>query len=337
MRPGAAALTGAATIRLAPSGATFACRPGETILRAGLAAGLAMPYECASGSCGSCKGRLLEGAVESLWPEATGLKERDRRRGDRILCCQALPRGDCVVEARRVETAAAEPAPEAFAATVETVERQSDAVLFLRCRPERPRPFLPGQFMLLQIPGGQRRAFSMANTEPEVLEFIVKAKPGGHATSYLFDRLSVGDGLRLEGPYGRAYLRAPLARDILCVAGGSGLAPMLSVARGALARPSSHAVRLFFGVNAAADLFATAELDALAAEHDRLALTVAVRDGAPGAAPGLVGDVMLAALPALPASDLYMAGPPGLVDALLKPAMRSGKIAPGRIFFDRFY
>lgn len=336
-------MTGAATIRLAPSGATFACRPGETILRAGLAAGLAMPYECASGGCGSCKARLLEGAVESLWPEATGLKERDRRRGDRILCCQALPQGDCVVETRRVDptaaapTAAAEPAPEAFTAAVERVERLNDAVLFLRCRRARPRPFLPGQFMLLQIPGGQRRAFSMANTAPEVLEFIVKAKPGGHATGYLFERLSVGDGLRLEGPYGRACLRAPLARDILCVAGGSGLAPMLSVARGALARPGCHAVRLFFGVNAAADLFATAELEALAAANDRLALTLAVRDGAPGAATGLVGDVMLAALAAAPVSDLYMAGPPGLVDALLKPAMRSGKIAPGRIFFDRFY
>lgn len=330
-------MTEAATIRLAPSGETFACRPGETILRAGLAAGLALPYECASGSCGSCKGRLLEGAVESLWPEATGLKDRDRRRGDRILCCQALPRGDCVVEARRVETAAAEPAPEAFTAAVEAVERAGDAVLFLRCRPARPRPFLPGQFMLLQIPGGQRRAFSMANTEPDILEFIVKAKPGGHATGYLFDRLAVGDALRLEGPYGRAYLRAPLTRDILCVAGGSGLAPMLSVARGALARPGSHAVRLFFGVNAAADLFARAELEALAAEHDRLSLTVAVRDGAPGLARGLVGDVLLAALPALLESDLYMAGPPGLVDALLKPVMRSGKIAPGRIFFDRFY
>ena len=78
-------------------------------------------------------------------------------------------------------------------------------------------------------------------------------------------------------------------------------------------------------------------LEALAAEHDRLSLTVAVRDGAPGMARGLVGDALLAALPALLESDLYMAGPPGLVDALLKPVMRSGKIAPGRIFFDRFY
>ena len=324
------------TIRLAPSGETFACGPGETILRAGLRAGLAMPYECASGSCGSCKGRLLDGAVDSLWPEASGLGDRDRRKGGRILCCQALPRGDCVVQLRRAE-AADEPAPEAFSAAVEVLERLNGDVMFVRGRPDRARTFLPGQFVLLRLPGGQRRAFSMANTGSETLEFIVKEKPGGHASRYLFDELSVGDRVSLEGPYGRAYLRTPLVRDIICVAGGSGLAPVLSVARGALARSDSRAVRLFFGVNGAGDLFMIDTLETLAADHDQLSLTVVVRDGAPGAETGLVGDIVLSALDRLSESDLYMAGPPGLIDALLRPVMRSEKIAPGRIFFDRFY
>ena len=93
-------MTEPVTIRLEPSGDSFTCGPGETILRAGLAAGFAMPYECASGSCSSCKGRLIEGAVDHLWPDATGLSERDRRKGDRILCCQALPQGDCRVRVR---------------------------------------------------------------------------------------------------------------------------------------------------------------------------------------------------------------------------------------------
>ena len=112
-----------AAISLEPSGDNFTCKPGETILRAGLAAGLAMPYECASGSCSSCKGRLIAGEVEYLWPDATGLSERDRRKGDRILCCQALPKGDCTVQVRlgQVEGAREEPRPAAFTATVETL------------------------------------------------------------------------------------------------------------------------------------------------------------------------------------------------------------------------
>ena len=327
------------TIRIEPSGESFACGPGETILRAGLAAGLPMPYECASGSCSSCKGRLLEGETDALWPDATGLNERDRRKGDRILCCQSLPQGDCVVQVRPVEVEGAreEPVPAPFAATVEVLERLVPGVIFLRCRPERPVPFLPGQFVLLQVPGGQRRAYSMANVTPETLDFIVKEKPGGHGSRYLFAELAAGDALSLEGPYGRAYLRVPAERPMVCIAGGSGLAPMLSVVEGALALPAPPPVMLFFGVNGAGELFMADEMRALAAAHEQFSLTLVVRDGAPGAVTGLVGDVALAAMEALDACDLYMAGPPGLIDAALRPAMRSGKVAPGRIFFDRFY
>ena len=177
----------------------------------------------------------------------------------------------------------------------------------------------------------------MANTEPETLAFIVKEKPGGHASRYLFDQLALGDTVSLEGPYGRAYLRTPPVREMVCVAGGSGLAPMLSVARAAIAEPGTPGVHLFFGANSAEELFMVDEMEALDAEHDRLSLTLAVRDGAPGAATGLVGDVALAAMEGLAECDFYMAGPPGLIDALLRPVMRCGKVQPERIFFDRFY
>ena len=298
-----------------------------------------MPYECASGSCGSCKGRLVQGAVDALWPDAAGLSERDRRKGDRILCCQSLPRGDCTVQVRpvQVEGAREEPAPAAFTATVEALERLVPGVLSIRCRPERPVPFLPGQYVLLQVPGGERRAYSMANTAPETLAFIVKAKPGGHASRYLFEELAS----RRHAAPGRPLrpglsAHAADAREIVCLAGGSGLAPMLSVVRAAIARPDTQGVRLFFGANTAEELFMVGEMQALAAADERLTLTLAVRDGAPGAATGLVGDVALAAMEALAACDFYMAGPPGLIDAILRPVMRSGRVAPGRIFFDRF-
>ena len=116
--------------------------------------------------------------------------------------------------------------------------------------------------------------------------------------------------MSLEGPYGRAYLRTPPEREIVCVAGGSGLAPMLSVAEAAIADPDTPGIRFFFGANSADELFMVDEMQALAATHDRFSLTLAVRDGAPGAATGLVGDVALAAMEDLDECDFYMAGPP---------------------------
>ena len=97
LRP-AAGGKGATRVSLADTDSSFECGPRETFLRAALKAGLAVPYECASGSCGSCKARLLEGAVEMRWQGATGLSERDRKRGDRILCCQSIPTTDCVIQ-----------------------------------------------------------------------------------------------------------------------------------------------------------------------------------------------------------------------------------------------
>jgi ferredoxin len=73
------------------------CAPSESLLLVGLRAGLDLPYECASGGCGSCRAQLLDGVVATRWPDATGLTERDRRRGNRILLCQSLPDTDCQV------------------------------------------------------------------------------------------------------------------------------------------------------------------------------------------------------------------------------------------------
>ena len=68
------------------------------MLAAALAAGIDLPYECASGSCGTCRARLVDGTVVPLWAGAPGLSERDRRKGDRILCCQSIAQADCVIQ-----------------------------------------------------------------------------------------------------------------------------------------------------------------------------------------------------------------------------------------------
>ena len=181
-------MTRPATITLAPGGESFTCGPGETILRAGLAAGFAMPYECASGSCSSCKGRLLEGTVDSLWADATGLSERDRRKGDRILCCQARPLGDCTVQVRlgQVEGAREEPAPSPFTATVETLRA---------ARAGRHRLRLPAGAARALPPRPVRAASGAGRRAPCLLDGQHR---GGNA------------GVHREGEAGRPRLALPL-------------------------------------------------------------------------------------------------------------------------------
>src|ERR1700730_7945339 len=92
---------------------SFACESDDSILRAGLRAGLGLSYECNVGSCGSCKFMLAEGEVEVLWPEAPGLTQRDHDRGVR-LACLSQPRSNCVVKVILGDEYAAQIRPQHF-------------------------------------------------------------------------------------------------------------------------------------------------------------------------------------------------------------------------------
>lgn len=336
---------GGVRVRLHGSALGFACAPGQTLLAAGLAAGLDLPYECASGSCGSCRARLLQGRVRSRWHAAPGLSERDRAKGDRVLCCQSEAVEDCVLQLR----AGTDPVPvlpERRSACVTLRRRLNKDVLHLAlCTDgERAAEFRPGQFMLFQGPGDiGRRAYSMANLPgagPR-LEFLIKRKPGGAASDWLFDGLRTGDSVELEGPYGKAWLRDDTVdSELLLLAGGSGLAPVWSIAQASLAALPQRRVRLYFGVQSAQDLFWIEEMQRLAAAVPTFELVIALaRPSAadpPGCRVGQVGDVLAADLPPQSEQSLYMAGPPGLIDHVSALLVRTGRLRAERVFYDRY-
>ncbi|ROZ78062.1 2Fe-2S iron-sulfur cluster binding domain-containing protein [Ramlibacter sp. WS9] len=331
-----------ARVRVEPDGRSFACAPGQTLLAAALAAGIDLPYECASGSCGTCRGQLAAGEVGSLWPDAPGLSERDRRKGDRILCCQSIPQGDCVIKLRagdeRVHTP---PAP--LGATVRSVRTLNPDVIHLVLEAQQPVDFLPGQFMLFALGAGiGRRAYSMANVAQGTgqLEFLIKRKPGGAASRFFFEQIKPGDWLDLEGPYGRAWLRHESQRDVVLLAGGSGLAPIWSIAQGALARSPQGPLRLYFGVNRAQDLFWLAEMEQAQQRHSNLQIDLVLMNPAPGdpvvCRAGTAGSALAADIDDLQSCDLYMAGPPGLIDNAMRELVATGRARADRVFYDRF-
>ena len=331
----------------------FECAPGEKILHAGLRAGVALPYECGTGTCGTCKARLVSGGTESEWPEAPG--RRYLKSETELLMCQCVAREDCALEVAVLKAAEpGAPPPAALAGTVRGWRRLTHDVAAFDVDLERPLDFDAGQFALLTVPGiAGARAYSMVNfaTAARRLAFVVKKKPGGAVSEWLFGEGVEGTRVGLFAPLGHATFRPGLARHLLCIAGGSGIAGMMAILE--QAGESGHLDawdgHVYFGVRSARDGFFLTELAALQARHvPRLAVTVALSDedvpaSLPAAHPGLsfargfvhavAGEGMKGRFAQVRA---YVAGPPPMVDASLRLLLREARLAPADIRYDKF-
>lgn len=327
-----------------PSG--FRSRAGEPILLAGLKASVPLGYECGTGTCGTCKAHVLEGEIRSRWPEAPGLRPDARARGE-VLLCQAEALTDCRIAASLLpDRDRALPQVETVAGTVATVAECARDMYRVTIALERPLGFLPGQYVLVELPGIERlRAYSMANAphEPEArLELYVRVLPSGEMSPRLCSATAVGAQLRVHGPLGRAYLPSNLDADILCIAGGSGLAPILSIARAAARREQLGKRRLhvFFGVRTDADLFAAHELREIQDARPGLVeiVTVLSEPSSPlsvGLQTGLVHEAVSRRFERFSNFEIFLAGPQQMVDACLRLLIMRGARRQ-RIHYDRF-
>lgn len=326
-------------------GSSFAQGAGDSILRAALRAGLGLSYECNSGGCGGCKFELLEGEIDTLWPAAPGLTERDRRRG-RHLACQCRARGDITIAAATAGEYVPPIRPQRQAARLVGIRDLTHDLREFRFVGAVGANFLPGQYAMLDLPGvAASRAYSMSNIANAQGEwhFQIRRVPQGQGTHVLFDALAIGDEIGLDGPYGVAYLREQAARDIVCVAGGSGLAPMISIARGAaaaglLARQRLH---FFYGARTTRDVCGADMLTGLGAS-DRIRYAAVVSQPEEGAgwsgATGFVHEHVPSALPGKLADyEFYFAGPPPMTQSLQELLMITHKVPFGHIHFDRFF
>jgi len=331
----------------------FECEPGEKILHAGLRSGVELPYECATGTCGTCKARLTSGRVESQWPEAPGRKYF-KTEAD-LLTCQSVAHEDCALEVGPLKTSEPDTsAPRVFAGVVGGLRGLTHDVVAFHVDLDAPLDFAAGQFALLTVPGvAGARAYSMVNFDrrAERLSFVVKKKPGGGISEWLFAGDVDGTRLHVVAPLGHATFHPDMGKHVLCIAGGSGIAGMMSIlsrACGAehFARWDGH---VFFGVRTARDGFFLDDLEAFRARHPgRLAVTVALSDedvpeALAAAYPGfgfargfvhaVAGERMQGRYAGVRA---WVAGPPPMVDASLRLLLREARLSPADIRYDKF-
>lgn len=329
------------------NGPEYRCEEGDTMLRAGLRAGLGFPYECNAGSCGTCKVELLEGQVTSLRPDAPGLAERDRAKG-RILACQARPGTDCRIKVRLRAENVPRHRPAKFAATLAGVRDLTHDMREFTFSAKDAPGFLPGQYALFYLPGLEApRTYSMSNIDDAsgTWQFIVRRVPGGTGTVTLFDKVQVGSQVTLDGPYGLAYLRPESPRDIILIGGGSGLAPVLSLARGAVAEPALDARRIhvFYGARKVRDLCGRGELEALPGFGTRIEFTPVLSEPQADSvetwegATGFVHEIARAFIGERWADfEYYFAGPPPMAQAVQQMLIEKRVPFP-QVHFDSFY
>ena len=161
--------------------------------------------------------------------------------------------------------------------------------------------------------------------DPE-LEFHIRRVPGGAATERIHGRISVGDRVRVEGPFGSSYLREKHAGPILCVAGGSGLAPIKSIVETALADGMRQPIHIYFGVRTARDLYLSDHFERLEARHTNVTFTPILSQAPHQRAwrSGLVTEAVAQDLKDLDGWKAYVAGPPAMVEAAMQVTSERG-------------
>jgi len=330
----------------------FECGPGEKILHAALRRGVGLPYECATGTCGTCRARLVSGRAESAWPQAPG--RRYFKTESDLLTCQSVAHEDCALEVGGPLTDAGAPAPRALGGVGRGRRALTHDVVAFDLEVDAPLDFDAGQFALLTVPGiAGARAYSMVNHDPraERLSFVVKRKSGGAVSEWLFGNDVEGARLGVVAPLGHATFQPGQGKHVLCIAGGSGIAGMMSIL--SLACRAGHVTgwdgHVFFGVRTARDGFFLDELEAFRARNPaRLAITVALSDEdvpaslvaaypgfafARGFVHSVAGEGMKGRFADVRA---WVAGPPPMVDASLRLLLREARLPPADIRYDKF-
>lgn len=312
---------------------------GQTILDAALAAGIPYPHGCRSGRCGSCKSRLIEGEVELLQHSRFALSEEEKADG-LILACRAVPQTDAAVAWLGSDDDDAVEAPRRVEAIVSGLDDLTHDIKLVRISPVDGSPllFTAGQYAQVGFDGVPARSYSMANRHgDDSLEFHIRKVPGGVTSQHVHEALKAGDKLTLEFPLGSSYLRQHHSGPILCIAGGSGLAPIKSIVETALAHGMKQPIHVYFGARGARDLYLVEHFETLADRHNNLSFTAVLSDTQ--VAPhrhGFVTDAVAEDLADFDGWKAYVAGPPPMVDAAMAMAFARG-LRPEDMHADVFF
>lgn len=313
---------------------------GEVLSDAAYRQKMNIPLDCRDGACGTCRAFYESGSYEmdaDMYIE-DALSEEDAQKGY-VLACQCYPTSDSVVQIL-ASSAVCKTQIHTYEGTLTALNHLSNSTICFDITLDESEPdisFLAGQYVNVAIGDtDETRSYSFSSKPNErSTSFVVRNVPNGKMSSFLSNTAKVGDKMRFTGPFGSFYLR-PITRPVLFLAGGTGIAPFLSMLKVLEDKGSDYPVRLVFGVTSDADLVALDELEAFKSKHAWFDYrTVVASETSNHARKGYVtahiddeylnaGDV-----------DIYLCGPVAMVDAV-KGYLESQNITTSNFYFEKF-
>jgi CDP-4-dehydro-6-deoxyglucose reductase/3-phenylpropionate/trans-cinnamate dioxygenase ferredoxin reductase subunit len=322
------------TVRVAGHETTFPCEPREFVLDAAERAGYSMPSSCRKGACNTCEAGLVEGEVEQ------------RGRGRRTACdgtalmCRAQPRSDLTIRPKRFERIDIFRRKLITTSIFRLARPASDVtILNLRFPIGLRAPFKAGQYLQIVMDDGDRRNFSMANAarHNDGAELHIRHVAGGKFSVDTLSKLSVGDALQVEIPYGDFYLRAG-DRPVILLASGTGFAPIKSIIETSIHAGNRRPMHLYWGARRREDIY-LADLPARWAQRlPWFSFTPVLSE--PQAAwrgrNGLVHDAVREDHADLAHADVYACGNPLMVSAAQRSFTEGHGLPEAQFFADAF-
>lgn len=330
-------------IVLKPSGKAVECAQGDTVLMALEKAGYALPNNCRAGACGECKVRVVGGHFDQGMVLDMALSPEERKDGYGLMC-MAKPISEELVIEWGTEDAKPKLFPPRENATFVVIDRRQVAarVAELRLRPVGPvLRFWPGQYVTLGNPdaGIPPRAYSIANAPRPDGEIVLQVarSDDGVTSAWVHDSVQTGQVVRLSGPYGTFIGDPSVETPVLCLAAGTGLAPILSLAETALRRGYRKPVMVVISARSEADLYALGLLAWWRAKHRNFDFRVTLtREEKEGYLSGRVDKILPGLLPDLSKHSVFAAGSPEFVDACVATVKGLGA-QPGMIHTEGFF
>lgn len=315
------------------------CEADETVAEAAYRQKFNIPVDCLDGACGTCRCHCESGSYD-MHPDMyieDALTEAEAAEGY-VLTCQMIPESDCVIKVPS-SSEACKVGKSVFKGKLQQLNVLSESTIHFGIEVDNPDAlvFLPGQYVNVSIPdSNETRSYSFSSIpSANQAEFVVRNIPNGKMSTFLSDTATIGQEINFEGPFGSFYLR-PLIRPTLFLAGGTGIAPFLSMLKSLEMSGAHHPVRMVYGVTNDFDLIEVEKLEEVKQNHPWFdyRTCVATEDSQherKGYVTGHVdnewlndGDV-----------DVYLCGPLGMVDAVSN-WLDSNNLKPSNFYYEKF-